>query len=358
MIAMHAPNQFSDFDNSLLDFARLTTIVFKVSGSAVRFRPVNDEFLGWTKENISRLTLQQHFLDVNGLTIEAFLASFQKGRINDHYLWATASGGHSQPLSTLWHALTDQEGHQLLVAVINYHDVSDGLMSNSEAKKYYYQAFHLPGFIHNLSGPLGTLTGRTELLRYKYPEIRDLEVMINTARDLRSMLQNFNRKISSEMLSAEIQVNLNRFLHEELQFLRSDQFFKHQVTKEENLSNTVPEFPIRYFSLSCLIMELYYFFRQFTDDQAKYTCKVNSFHKDRQIGFQFILEGDFLTTGKLGTALPFVCTCNYRRLSQLKQTSLDVELLRQCLKYHKGELQLDCQPGRLTFIYQFPLPIS
>ncbi|MBU0712128.1 hypothetical protein KJ762_04345 [bacterium] len=89
-----------------------------------------------------------------------------------------------------------------------------------------------PGIVHNLSNPLTVIVTRAQLLQLKMPEISDLKKMIDQSKTIEAILNNLvfiSQNISNDELQ---QIDINSLVKNEMEFLKADPFFKHNITKE------------------------------------------------------------------------------------------------------------------------------
>ena len=342
-------------DEHFLNFAKISLFSFTEEGKPASLKPAGSDFHGWDASNFFGFNINKHFLSANQLTWEAFTNQVLFGDLPEaHFVWQKPCGTPTHPLPTLWQKRETANGQIEFIAFIREDQKQPA--KTLQSKKYFYQAYNLPGFIHNISGPLGVIFGRTELLSYKHPEISDFEEMLRTSRRLRAIIENFNMKISSERYAEEVPINLNRFLSQELTFLDSDLFFKHKVEKLEDFSEKIPEFPTNYATLSAVISECYYFFRQYIDENKRYMFAISTFRDDDKVGFNMEFMGDFSSPQKEMLPLPYQFEGSYRDLPQSSSSAIDTLLLAECLRSHQGEIKLSCEASKLSLTYQFLLP--
>ena len=344
-------------DDQFLNFAGVSALIFDNDGKLTALKAANGAFRGWEASNFYAFELEKHFLTPNQLTWEQLKKQIQFEQDGEReFIWCYPGGAKTPPLSTFWQYKPAEETSGQYIAFVRDSQPQPQPETALQNKKYFYQAYNLPGFIHNISGPLGVIFGRTELLKYKHPEITDFEEMLRTSRRLRAIIENFNLKISSERYAEEVPINLNRFLKQELTFLNSDLFFKHRVAKEEDFSVHIPEFPTNYATLSAVISECYYFFRQYCDENRRYDFSINTFWEDKKVGFQMSFTGDFSSPAQERSPLPFHFEGTYQNLPHAPSSTVDSFLLAECLRSHQGEIQLSCDKEKLSLRYQFPLP--
>lgn len=346
----------SQFD-AFLTFSDLHLFQISMRGNLLSFRPKHKKFLGWNSTNHHLFNFTEHFLQPNHLTLKLFLEIVSEREYTyDYFLWKGIDNQVSFPLPTFVR-LTASEGNQknILFFVKNPENVQQISIPFPD-KKYVYQAKGIPGLIHNINGPFGTITGRIELLQYKHPEIKEFDEIIRVGYRVQSIMDNVSFKIVSENLKNDASINLNRLLREEISFLNSDLFFKHQVEKVEELANNIPEFVANYLSYSGIFSECYHFFRQFINEHREYVFITKSFHRGSQAGFSVDFLGEFNAQGKLGGELPVYFEGDYIEMIRFKKPGLDNRFLSHCMEKNQGMLSINGTREALKYRIEFPIP--
>jgi signal transduction histidine kinase len=98
------------------------------------------------------------------------------------------------------------------------------------------------GIVHNLKNPLNSLVASTLLLRRENPELSDrLDDILRPAANMEDIITTILRKTREEHSLEERFIDLNAVLTEGLKFLDANPFFKHQVTKNIQLADSLPK---------------------------------------------------------------------------------------------------------------------
>ena len=348
-------SQFDDF----LRFSRLKLLQISPRGELVSLRPRNGDFLGWHSENRRQFNFTDHFLQPNHMTLKLFLKLLEdKEYVDEYFLWKTAGGNLSLPLPCFFRLVRTPKKEQNILVFVRDGEQASRVQVPVSEKRWLYQARYLPGLIHNINGPLGTVMGRIELMQYKHPELRELDELVRVGYRLQAILDNVSFKISQEKSDRPTEVNFNRFLREELTFLNCDLFFKHQVEKVSEFGENIPQFRARYVSLSNAFAECYQFIRQFVDEQKEYVFILKSFLAGNQVGYTIDFLGEFLLEGAQGAQLPVALEGDYLELARSRVPGLDTYYLCLCMADHDAILSLNCQPNQIRVRYEFPLPMN
>jgi hypothetical protein len=346
----------SQFD-SFLDFANLFLMQVSLRGELINIRPKEKDFFGWDFQNRKYFNLLDHFLSPNHLTMDLLFQYLEDKNFSmENFSWKGYDNKISKPIPTFFQLIESSETNKnILIFAKPQEESSNGHLPINE-KRYIYQAEYLPGLIHNINGPLGTIMGRIELLQLKHPELSDLDEIIRVNYRIQSLIDNVSYKISQETLKSKTKINLNRFLREELSFRNSDLFFKHKVEKVKELEQNIPEFSLNYFDLSGIFSECYRFMRQFVNEKNEYVFLIKSEYNNYQGSFSVDFKGEFNSQGNRGGMLPGQIQGNANDMYREVLLSLDCEFLAECMENSKGILVLNCTPQHMKFQYDFPLP--
>lgn len=347
-----SPSQFDQF----LNFSDLFLLQVSFRGDLVSFRPRGKKFWGWSFENRLQFSFVEHFLKPNHITLDLFLKFIEnKDYAVEYFSWKSPDGNISLPHPVFFRTSEDGgSGKDILIFIKNQiPQVTNGLPV--EDRKYVYQSRYLPGFIHNLNGPLSTILGRIELLQLKHPEMEEFKEIVSVGYRLQSVMDNMSFKIQNENNSEISKVNLNRLLREELRFLNCDLFFKHNVEKIERFSTNIPEFKMDYSSISGVFSETYEFLRQFLNEQKEYVFNLQSYANGSTVGFRMDFNGDFKTPGEKGTALPVSFEGGPAEVAGKAPEGLDKSYLVKCLESTNGRLGLKCEKNGLKVDFNLTL---
>ncbi len=342
--------------DEFLVFSNLFLLQIKEDGQLESIRPNYHNFLGWDNTNVGQFNLQQNFLDPNHINWTDFNALFDVSDYTSNtFLWVDAQGKLSAPLPTFFkRSQSAKQGIRFLAFVKNPREMNLLTIPLPE-KKLIFQGRAFPGLIHNINGPLGTLTGRVELLQYKYPDIAELEEVLRVGFRLQNILENVSFKVINEKSSELGKINLNRFLREELTFLNSDLFFKHQVEKVPEFAKNIPEFYAQYSFLSGIFQEIYFFFRNYVNEQREYVFITKSFSDDVNIGFSVEFMGDFEPSGSGFPALPFRYEGDFLAIARLSVPGLDTRFLSHAIRHLMGHITIIGRPDEMKCRFTFPI---
>lgn len=343
--------------DSLLSFTHLHLLVFSPQWNLMSIHPLLKNFLGWDESEVRSYDFNKHFLQVNELDLQRFLGQFQyKDYVVKNYYWQTIDQNREGPFETYFRLKRQGKAIKSLMAFIKIRGNENKIQIDPEMKFKLYLSELLPGLLHNFNGPFGTMTGRIELLKQKYPQIEEINELLNMSNKMKIAVENICYKISHERSSQESEINLNRLLKEEIGFLNSDLFFKHQVEKNIKYENNIPSFKMHYVALSGIISETYYFFRHFFSEDSTHTLQAGTFKEKANIGFYLKFLGNFSVPAHLSVRFPFTLEGDSIQVAQQKINGLDSRFLTFCLQKSSGYLELQGRKEMLIMRLYLPLP--
>ena len=94
------------------------------------------------------------------------------------------------------------------------------------------------GIVHNLRSPLTIISGESQLLLLKQPNLEEAEMIERSARQMNEMIEEVLSQ--SRVAKKPEKVNLNMVLEQEMRFLQADLVFKHEVEKNIQLVENLP----------------------------------------------------------------------------------------------------------------------
>ncbi|OGB60629.1 MAG: hypothetical protein A2Y94_03230 [Caldithrix sp. RBG_13_44_9] len=327
--------------DSLLNFTKLHLLVLTPQFKLVGHYPDHRSFLGWDEVDLETFSFEENFLKPNHLDITLFLGHFQpKDHLVKNYYWRDADQQISGPYETYIRLKKQAEQLKLIMAFVKIVEYPNKIEISPDQKYKLFLAEPLPGLLHNLFGPLGTLSGRLELLKSKNSQLKDLDELLKMTHFIQSSLKNLGYKLVHEKQPAAVEIDLNQFMREELQFLTSDLFFKHQVKKSVKFLKESKKFLGIYSSLSGILSEFYYFFRRFVFEDQEYQLQAEIFHDQENIGFYLNFLGDFHIPADLNLHFPFDLEGSASQIIQQKIEGLDLAFLGHCLRENDGYLEI------------------
>ncbi len=94
------------------------------------------------------------------------------------------------------------------------------------------------GIVHNLRNPLTGILGFAELLKMKHPDLGEVDRILSSGNLMNTMIENILAKSRHKRTTED--VDINRLLERELEFLMADRIFKRDVNKQVDLGEHMP----------------------------------------------------------------------------------------------------------------------
>ena len=118
-------------------------------------------------------------------------------------------------------------------------------MGNFELELIRYQRLsslgrELGGFVHNAAGPLNIILGYIQMMRMKYADEKNLNKMWEAGIELDQMLKDLGSRIEAEDDGYYQQIHVNEVILKQLDLMRANNYFKHNVELAEDLSEAGP----------------------------------------------------------------------------------------------------------------------
>lgn len=148
------------------------------------------------------------------------------------------------------------------------------------------------GIGHNLNGYLAGLIGHLELLKMKRPELtQDLDTVLGLAKRLRDGIGEIATKLDNEITREAQPQNVNQILRAELAFLKADLNFKHSVTVELDLQESLPNVYGCYADFALALENVLMNAIDAQRDHEGAWLKVKTFSGDNEIFIEIVDKG-------------------------------------------------------------------
>ncbi len=106
------------------------------------------------------------------------------------------------------------------------------------------------GIAHNLNNPIAVIQANAELLRYKNPQAKEPQRILEQTQRMIELINTIVMKGRREQQQLKERIDLNQLIRKELEFLNANLFFKHQVKKVLELKEGLPKILIQYSDFS------------------------------------------------------------------------------------------------------------
>jgi signal transduction histidine kinase len=96
------------------------------------------------------------------------------------------------------------------------------------------------GVAHNLNTPISIIQGNAELLNLKYPNVDEIEKILRQTQRMNELIHTIISKGRYVLSNDEGDIDLNSLLKVEIEFFKSNLYFKHYIKCEQNLDPYIP----------------------------------------------------------------------------------------------------------------------
>jgi hypothetical protein len=345
--------------DSLLNFTKLHLLVLTPQFRLIGLYPNHRSFLGWDEADLETFRFEENFLQPNRLDVTRFFGHFQnKNYLVKNYYWRNAENQINGPYETYFRLKKQEDRLKSIMAFVRIQESLDKIEISPDQKYQLFLSASLPGLLHNIFGPLSTLSGQLELLKSKYSQLKDLDVLLKMTHAIHVPLKNLSYKLIHEQQLGMVEIDLNLFLKKELQFLTSDLFFKHQVKRSVKFLKEPKKLSGSYSSLSGILSEFYYFFRRFVLEDREYQLQAETFCEEEDTGFYLNFLGDFKIPADLNLHFPFDLEGSARQINQQKIEGLDTDFLAYCLRKNEGYLEISARKEMMKMRLLLPFSLS
>lgn len=126
----------------------------------------------------------------------------------------------------------------------------------------------IQGFIHNLNTPLSTILGGLDILKRNIEKDQEknavsyesyttrVEKITGAVRNVIKIVKNTMSRSRDENRADKIDLDINKLLTQELEFLEANMFFKHQVEKQFSFAENLPTFSAIYSDISQILINI------------------------------------------------------------------------------------------------------
>ncbi len=214
------------------------------------------------------------------------------------------------------------------------------------------------GITHNLNGPLTGMMGQLELLKMKNPDLeKDLDIVLDLTRKLRDQIAELQTKFENETLRQEQIVDINRLVQDELNYLKTDLFYKHYISRGLELDKSLPKIKGVYADFALSVEQVLINAIDAQRQQKNGRIEVKTSLEDGNICIRIDDDGPGFTDEALKRAFePFWPEIRVDDEGRVR-TGLGLHLAKQWLKPYGGEIRIVNRAsggGRVTIL----IPVS
>lgn len=181
-----------------------------------------------------------------------------------HYSYILLNNEQNPVDVEVWEGKIVYEGEPAIQGILL--DVSERRAFNEREKEFELKLMHehklaaigqlATGIAHNLNTPISVVLGNAELLQLKEEDSPELGKIIRQAERMNSILQSLLTKSSREQTKKPQKFDLNLMITSELEIFKANLDFKHNINKNLNFAENIPEFYAVYSDFSQSIMNI------------------------------------------------------------------------------------------------------
>jgi PAS domain S-box-containing protein len=200
------------------------------------------------------------------------------------------------------------------------------------------------GIVHNLRSPLTGMMGFTDILRMKYPEIEELKMIETSAKLMADMVDNILTK--SRLNKTFEAVDINLLLQRELDFLKADQMFRHQVAIHVDLMTALPKVWCVYTDMSQIFGNLLRNAAEAMHNSPRKVLNIVTTQKNHMV--QVVVRdtgGGILEENLKNLFDPFFTTKVGDGISSPQGTGLGLYIVKQLLEEYGADIEVESKEG-------------
>lgn len=212
------------------------------------------------------------------------------------------------------------------------------------------------GIVHNLRSPLTGVMGFTDVLRKKYPDIKELKMIETSAKQMADMVDNIMTKSRQNRVFEAVDVNL--LLQRELDFLKADPTFRYEIDTDIDMMPTLPNVWSVYTDLSQAFGNLLRNAVEAMYNSPKKVLKITTLQKGQMVDVVIRDSGEGIPKADLENLfVPFFTTKMGDGLSSPQGTGLGLYMVQQLLEEYGAQIEVESEEGVGT-TFRVCLPIQ
>lgn len=225
-----------------------------------------------------------------------------------------------------------------------------------DAEKMAALGRHAAGIVHNLNNPLQAVMGIAQLLARRHPESRDILALEKAARQMRDIIGTIltaGRRQNQELVE---DIDLNQVVQEQVDLLKSNPFFKHQVEVKMNLE-ALPLFPGIYSHFSQCLGNLLKNGAEAMHGSRTRRMTVASAYGDKEIRISVSDTGQGISEADRNKIFdPFFSTKPLVSTGETPTgTGLGLAYCKEIIESYGGRIRVESKPGQGSrFTVQIP----
>ena len=256
-------------------------------------------------------------------------------------------------------------------AIIAFNDQTTIMESRVKEMRYrseYFKEYHLSligqlasGIAHNLNTPLSIIQGNAELLSIKFPDLTETQMILRQTEHMGRQISNLIKKGKNELVREEEEIDLNELIRDEVEFSKSNLYFKHYIETTLDLADRLPLVRGVFYDFSVCLSAV---IQNAVD--AMYNCDTRKLHirttSDREWVTLSISDTGMGMSPEIKEKIfdPFFTTKAHfddmKADSKLPRgNGLGLSMVKDVVEHYGLQLQVDSRPrAGTTFTIKFP----
>ncbi|MBD3223959.1 MAG: response regulator [Caldithrix sp.] len=336
------------------------------------FKYVNNKFceiLGYTSDEVVN---QKHLADFAlpeyKSMVKTALQGLKHGQAKPFNFKVISKEGQELILE-IWAGMIQYEGHTAVQGLLS--DISYWHYSKLRERRLELELLQenkmsaigrlSAGISHNLNNPISIIQANAELLKMRSGSSPELEKIIKQTQRMTDLINTIVKKGKKEQDTQKMNININTLLEEELEFLKANLFYKHQVDKQFSFAENLPNIKGIYSDFSQSINAIIMNAIEAMQDSELKTLHIKTDFNDNFIYVHIEDTGVGIKKADLDRIFePFFSTKMNQKSSEQNQpqnvgAGLGLSIVYKLLYPYKIKMDINSVPDEGTkFILQIP----
>lgn len=227
-----------------------------------------------------------------------------------------------------------------------------------ESEKMAAIGKHAAGIVHNMNNPLQALMAHAEMLTMDYPDNKHIKSLLKAAESMKLMIKTILTNASLVNRSHPVEIDFNKLLADQVELLKADQFFKHEVGKKLNLKS-LPVYKGTYSHFTQSLGNLIKNAVEAMHDSKERVLEISTSSYDEMIYIAISDTGHGIALEYIDRIFdPFYTT---KPLLSLKGrptgTGLGLASTKEMIESYKGKILVESEVGKGS-VFKVCLPIN
>ncbi len=250
-------------------------------------------------------------------------------------------------------------------------DMGELFEARKRGRKYEVEYFRIhkmamvgklaAGLAHNLNTPVSIIQGNAELLELKYPESREIQMILKQTARLGREIHLLGIRGNKDLSTSEEEIDLNELIRNEMDFLNANLYFKHYVKCQQDLDMELPHIFGLYSDFSQVLAEIIENGIDAMFGLENRLLIVKTRGKDEMVHLSISDSGKGIDKNSLSYLFnPFYTTKTSpdeitSDPNEPRGTGLGLSMVQSIINKYHGTVKVDSTPGKGT-VFEIILP--